>query len=56
MSVLVSKMVKTHRFEYVAKMASDLVFDVLEKCLRWGKPFCLNSLNKVDVTGFSFGE
>ncbi|XP_031631259.1 uncharacterized protein LOC116345747 [Contarinia nasturtii] len=52
---IMNEMVRTRRLEYVAKMARDLVYFVREKVRATKGKKGLNSLSKVDVTGFGFG-
>ncbi|XP_031635216.1 uncharacterized protein LOC116348371 [Contarinia nasturtii] len=47
------KMVTTRRFEYVAKLARDLITGIIEKGAT--RNFSLKSMSQVDVSGFSFG-
>ncbi|XP_031635205.1 uncharacterized protein LOC116348363 [Contarinia nasturtii] len=51
----VSKMVKTKRLEYVARMARDMVLAVYRRCVKYTRAPCLQSMSQVDVSGFSFG-
>lgn len=58
MSLIISKMIKSRRLEYVAKMARDLVRTLREKCrnVKWYKRVCVKNLSQIDVSGFGFGE
>lgn len=48
-------MVKTHRLQYAAKVARDLVLGVREQCIQNENPGCLKNMSQVTMLGFSFG-
>lgn len=48
-------MVKTHRLQFTAKLARDLVLSVRDQCLKDETPGCMKDMSQVTMLGFSFG-
>lgn len=51
----VKNLVKTHRLQYAAKVARDLVLNVRNRCIRDGGIDCWKDMSKLTVVGFSLG-
>lgn len=51
----VRTLVKSHRLQYAAKVASDLVLNIRDRCLKNGGHGCWANMSEVTVIGFSFG-
>lgn len=49
------QMVKTHRLQYVAKVARNLILNVRDRCMKNGAPGCLRNMSQITMLGFSFG-
>lgn len=49
------KTVKTHRLQYAAKVARDLVLGIRDRCHKLGGIDCWHDMSKVTVVGFSLG-
>lgn len=51
----VRKSVKSHRLQYAAKVARDLVLNVRHHCIQMGGIDCWKDMSKLTVVGFSLG-
>lgn len=49
------EMIKSHRLQYAAKVARDLVLDVRHHCVEIGTNDCWIPMSQITVLGFSFG-
>lgn len=51
----IRKLVKSHRMQYTAKIARDLVLRVRARCMEIGIEGCSKFMSAVTVVGFSLG-
>lgn len=52
---ILREMVKSHRSLYAAKVASDLVFNIRDRCIKNGTNGCWKDISQLTVVGFSLG-
>lgn len=55
MCILTKRMLKSHRLQYTAKVARNLILSIRDRCLTIGNRGCWKHMSKVTVVGFSFG-
>lgn len=52
---MANEMVQSHRLQYAAKVARDLILGIRKECLANETPGCLKKMSQITMLGFSFG-